>query len=85
MTYFKLPVGSTSLASFIASDVAISWFAGDIANMMQLGYKKEKSTSKYEIEQEKPLKCRYYDYEYNFWVLVYMTEKGIGFLTYVHD
>lgn len=32
-----LPLGSTSLASLMASDVAISWLAGDIANIMQLG------------------------------------------------
>lgn len=31
------PEGSTSLAIFIASEVAISWFAGEIANIMQLG------------------------------------------------
>lgn len=35
----RIPVGSTSLASFMASEVAMSWFAGVIANMMQLGYK----------------------------------------------
>lgn len=35
-----IPVGSTSLESFIASDVAISWLAGDMARMMQFGYKK---------------------------------------------
>ena len=34
----SIPVGSTSLASFIASDVAISWCAGEIANMMQFGF-----------------------------------------------
>lgn len=33
------PVGSTSLASLIASDVAMSWLAGDIASMIQLGCK----------------------------------------------
>lgn len=31
------PVGSTSLASLIASDVAISWFAGEIANIIEFG------------------------------------------------
>ena len=31
------PEGSTSLAIFIASEVAISWFAGEMANIMQLG------------------------------------------------
>jgi hypothetical protein len=31
------PEGSTSLASLIASDVAISWLAGEIAKMMQFG------------------------------------------------
>lgn len=36
---WTVPVGSTSLASFIASEVAISWLAGDIANMTELGYK----------------------------------------------
>ena len=34
-----IPVGSTSRASLMASDVAISWLAGDIASMMQFGYK----------------------------------------------
>lgn len=32
-----VPEGSTSLASFIASEVAMSWLAGEIAKMMQLG------------------------------------------------
>jgi hypothetical protein len=31
------PEGSTSLASLIASDVAISWLAGEMASMMQFG------------------------------------------------
>lgn len=39
-TKVMIPVGSTSLASFIASEVAISWLAGEMANMMQLGCKK---------------------------------------------
>lgn len=33
-----IPEGSTSLAIFMASDVAISWFAGEIAKIMQFGY-----------------------------------------------
>jgi hypothetical protein len=37
---WSIPAGSTSLASLIASEVAISWLAGDIANMIELGYKK---------------------------------------------
>jgi len=37
MKQSKVPVGSTSRESLIASEVAISWLAGDIANMMQLG------------------------------------------------
>ena len=31
------PEGSTSLEIFIASEVAISWFAGEMANIIQLG------------------------------------------------
>ena len=31
------PEGSTSLASLMASDVAISWLAGEMAKMMQFG------------------------------------------------
>ena len=37
MKQSKVPVASTSLESLIASEVAMSWLAGDIANMMQLG------------------------------------------------
>ena len=33
----RIPVGSTSLESLIASDVAISWFAGVMAKIMQFG------------------------------------------------
>lgn len=36
MACVAIPVGSTSLASFIASEVAISWLAGEIAKIMQL-------------------------------------------------
>lgn len=38
-----IPCGSTSRASLIASDVAISWLAGDIASMMLFGYNSTKS------------------------------------------
>lgn len=34
-----VPVGSTSLASLMASDVAISWLAGEMAKIILLGYK----------------------------------------------
>lgn len=43
---YYIPEGSTSLASLIASDVAISWLAGEIANIMQLGYTKHITLSK---------------------------------------
>ncbi|GKC22452.1 hypothetical protein Tco_1024602, partial [Tanacetum coccineum] len=33
----EITEGSNSLASFIASDVAISWLAGDVASMIELG------------------------------------------------
>lgn len=36
-----IPEGSTSLASFMASEVAISWLAGEMANIIQLGWKKQ--------------------------------------------
>jgi len=36
------PCGSTSLAIFIASEVAISWLAGDTARMIQFGCKSNK-------------------------------------------
>lgn len=39
------PVGSTSFASLIASDVAMSWLAGDIANMIQLGWEQIEVTN----------------------------------------
>jgi len=35
----RSPDGSTSREILIASEVARSWFAGEIAKMMQLGYK----------------------------------------------
>lgn len=35
----RVPVGSTSLASLMASDVAISWLAGDIAKIIEFGCK----------------------------------------------
>lgn len=35
----RVPVGSTSLASLMASDVAISWLAGDIAKIIKFGCK----------------------------------------------
>lgn len=35
----NIPDASTSLASLIASEVAMSWLAGDIARIMQLGCK----------------------------------------------
>lgn len=34
-----VPVGSTSLASLMASDVAMSWLAGEMAKIILLGYK----------------------------------------------
>ena len=34
-----LPDGSTSREIIIASEAARSWFAGEIAKMMRLGYK----------------------------------------------
>ena len=39
-----VPLGSTSRASFIASDVATSWLAGVIANIMQFGYNPKQIT-----------------------------------------
>lgn len=35
------PLGSTSREILIASEVAMSWLAGDIAKMMQFGCNKE--------------------------------------------
>jgi len=41
-----VPEGSTSFESLIASEVAMSWLAGDIASIMQLGCQRTKySTS----------------------------------------
>jgi len=41
-----IPEGSTSFESLIASEVAMSWFAGDIASIIQLGCQRIKySTS----------------------------------------
>jgi hypothetical protein len=40
--YINIPEGSTSLEILIASEVAMSWLAGDIASMIQLGCQKQK-------------------------------------------
>ena len=41
------PEGSTSLASLIASDVAISWLAGEMASMMLFGWNFEMKKNRY--------------------------------------
>lgn len=48
-----IPPGSTSRASLIASEVAISWFAGEIAKMREFGCSEQHFEVKLESDRKR--------------------------------